>query len=152
MCYGEQCNRLVEREAALFTPGYEYVSAIPQTRQAILTALYRDTGYRLAQSALVGDPYCVSFCNCYMGGTIIAIRAHGRHKNLHIPLFFLPDFGYDYYFIYSLLFYQKCFLRTSAVSSMTFGSLLIFASCVVGTCNILCGSVFLSGREGPYYF
>ena len=28
---------------------------------------------------------------------------------------------------------------TSAVSSTNFGSILIFASCVVGTCNILCG-------------
>ena len=37
------------REVALFTPGYEYFSALPQMRQAILTAfdrdaaLYRDT-------------------------------------------------------------------------------------------------------------
>ena len=30
-------------------------------------------------------------------------------------------------------------LRTSAVSSTNFRSILIFASCVVGTCNILCG-------------
>ena len=29
--------------------------------------------------------------------------------------------------------------RTSAVSSTNFGSMLIFASCVVGTCNVLCG-------------
>ena len=29
--------------------------------------------------------------------------------------------------------------RTSAVSSTNFGSILISASCVVGTCNILCG-------------
>ena len=29
--------------------------------------------------------------------------------------------------------------RASAASSTNFGSILIFASCVVGTCNILCG-------------
>ena len=30
-------------EAVLLIPGYEYFSAIPQSRQAMLTALYRDT-------------------------------------------------------------------------------------------------------------
>ena len=35
------------------------------------------------------------------------------------------------------LFYTNI-SRTSAVSSTNFGSILIFASCVVGTCNILC--------------
>ena len=45
---------------------------------------------------------------------------------------------------------QKCYYwfyknisRTSAVSPMNFGSILIFASCVVGTCSILCGWVFV---------
>ena len=38
-------------EAALFIPGCEYCSAIPQSRQAILTALYRDI-------ALFRPPYC----------------------------------------------------------------------------------------------
>ena len=41
----------------------------------------------------------------------------------------------------AILFY-KHISRTSAVSSTNFGSILIFASCVVGTCNILCGRVF----------
>ena len=45
-------------EAALFIPGYEYFSAIPHSRQAILTALYRDTALlALIQTALSGDPY-----------------------------------------------------------------------------------------------
>ena len=35
-----------------------------------------------------------------------------------------------------VLLYKKK-LRTSAVSSTNFRSILIFASCVVGTCNIL---------------
>ena len=34
---------------------------------------------------------------------------------------------------------HKIISRTSAVSSTNFGSILIFASCVVGTCNILPG-------------
>ena len=34
------------------------------------------------------------------------------------------------------------------MSSTDFGSLIISASCIVGTCNILCGRVFLNGR-GP---
>ena len=38
-------------------------------------------------------------------------------------------------------------IRTSAVSSTNYGSILIFASCVVGTCNILYGEFFI-GR-GP---
>ena len=38
----------------------------------------------------------------------------------------------------NLVFYKNI-LRTSAVSSTNFGSILIFASCVVGTCNILQG-------------
>ena len=44
------------------------------------------------------------------------------------------------YYLYELhgLFYTNI-SRTSAVSSTNFGSILIFASCVVGTCNILCG-------------
>ena len=33
----------------------------------------------------------------------------------------------------------KTVLRTSAVSSTNFGSILIFASCIVDTCNVLCG-------------
>ena len=37
------------------------------------------------------------------------------------------------------LFIYKNISRTSAVSSTNFGSIPIFASCVVGTCNILCG-------------
>ena len=36
------------------------------------------------------------------------------------------------------LFYNNI-SRTSAVSSTNFGSILIFASCIVGTRNILCG-------------
>ena len=36
-----------------------------------------------------------------------------------------------------LIFYKTISLRTSAVSSTNFGSILIFASCVVGTCHIL---------------
>ena len=39
--------------------------------------------------------------------------------------------------IISTLIYKNI-SRTSAVSSTNFGSILIFASCVVGTCNILC--------------
>ena len=38
----------------------------------------------------------------------------------------------------SYIFYTNI-LRTSAMSSTNFGSILIFASCVVGTRNILCG-------------
>ena len=37
------------------------------------------------------------------------------------------------------IFYFKNILRTSAVSSMNFRSILIFASCVVDTGNILNG-------------
>ena len=33
--------------------------------------------------------------------------------------------------------YKRNIARTSVVSSTNFGSILIFASCVVGTCNIL---------------
>ena len=46
-----------------------------------------------------------------------------------------------------LLFYEHI-SRTSAVSSTNFGSILIFASCVVGTCNILdyVGEFFHNGR------
>ena len=43
----------------------------------------------------------------------------------------------------------KNVLRTSAVSSTNFRSILIFASCVVGTCNILYRWVFI-GR-GPIF-
>ena len=35
--------------------------------------------------------------------------------------------------------FYRSILRTSAVSSTNLGSILIFGSCVVGTCNILCG-------------
>ena len=47
------------------------------------------------------------------------------------------------------LFYKST-LRTPAVSSTNFGSILIVASCVVGTCNILdyMGEFFLYVR-GP---
>ena len=34
--------------------------------------------------------------------------------------------------------FYKNISRTSAVSSTNFGPILIFASCVVGTCDILC--------------
>ena len=45
-------------EAALFTPCYEYCSAIPQSRQAILTALYRDSALpALTQTVLSENPY-----------------------------------------------------------------------------------------------
>ena len=43
----------------------------------------------------------------------------------------------------------KIILRTSAVSSTKLGSILIFASCVVGTCNIQCGWVFSLHGRGP---
>ena len=36
------------------------------------------------------------------------------------------------------VFYKK-FLTTSSLSSTHLGSIVIFASCVVGTCSILCG-------------
>ena len=42
------------REAALFVPGYEYFRAIPRPRQAILTALYRDTA--LFRPPFIGGP------------------------------------------------------------------------------------------------
>ena len=41
-------------------------------------------------------------------------------------LFFLPGILYTY-------------SKDAAVSSTSFGSILIFASCFVGTCSILCG-------------
>ena len=44
----------------------------------------------------------------------------------------------DFMTILRGIFYKNI-SRTSAVSSTNFGSILIFASCVVGTCNILCG-------------
>ena len=47
------------------------------------------------------------------------------------------------------LVYKKN-LKTSAVSSTNFGSILVFASCVVGTCNAYVGEFFLNGR-GPKY-
>ena len=40
-----------------------------------------------------------------------------------------------------LLLFCNNISRASAVSSTNFGSILIFASCVVGTCKILCGWV-----------
>ena len=40
---------------------------------------------------------------------------------------------------FAILSYDKNISRTSAVSSTNFRSILIFASCVVGTCNILYG-------------
>ena len=45
-------------------------------------------------------------------------------------------------YFYKILFYQKN-SRTSAVSSTSFRSILIFASCVVGTCNIQYRWVFI---------
>ena len=39
--------------------------------------------------------------------------------------------------VYVVWYFIKNILRTSAVSSTNFRSILIFASCVVGTCNIL---------------
>ena len=42
---------------------------------------------------------------------------------------------------------DKNISRTSAVSSTNFGSILIFASCVVGTCNVPCGWVFSLWEE-----
>ena len=49
-------------EAALFTPGYEYCGAIPQSRQAKSTALYRDTAIygdtALYGNGDMGDPCC----------------------------------------------------------------------------------------------
>ena len=39
----------------------------------------------------------------------------------------------------SVCIFYKHISRTSAMSSTNFGSILIFACCVVGTCNILCG-------------
>ena len=59
----------------------------------------------------------------------------------------LVAFVFTYYFVgrvglglshssVSILLY-KIILRTSAVSSTNLGSILIFASCVIGTCNVL---------------
>ena len=45
--------------------------------------------------------------------------------------------------IYSVLLFYKNISRTTAASSTNFGSILIFASCVVGNCNILCEGVSL---------
>ena len=47
------------------------------------------------------------------------------------------------------LFYKHIF-RTSALSSTNIASILIFSSCVIGTCNILCGRVF-SQWEGSCF-
>ena len=64
----EQCDRLVGASRLSFTSGHEYCSAIPQSRQAISTALYRDT--RLTQTALLGDPpYCKTPRACTGGGS-----------------------------------------------------------------------------------
>ena len=46
-------------------------------------------------------------------------------------------------FLPCLLFYKNISRHVSRVSATNFGSLFIFAPCVVGTCNILCGCVFL---------
>ena len=43
----------------------------------------------------------------------------------------------------------KIILTTSAVSSTNLGSILIFASCVVGTCSVLCGCFFSVNGRGP---
>ena len=50
--------------------------------------------------------------------------------------------------IYVVCFYFiNNFSRTSAVSSTNFRSILIFASCVVGTCNIQYSFyLFISGK------
>ena len=44
------------REVALLVPGYEYFSAIPQSRQAMSTALYRYTGNVLLRPPYWGTP------------------------------------------------------------------------------------------------
>ena len=68
-------------EAALFTPGYEYCSAIPQLRQAILTALYRDTAFygdtaSYGDTALYGGPVLSPFWGCLQRPPTI-----NAHKN-----------------------------------------------------------------------
>ena len=52
-----------------------------------------------------------------------------------------------------VVFYKKK-LRTSAVRSTNFGSILIIASCVfgvIGTCNILLRSMWVSFFKGRWF-
>ena len=49
-------------------------------------------------------------------------------------------------FSHELFLFYKNISRTPAVSSTNFGSILTFASGVVGTCNILLGEFFHNGR------
>ena len=60
VCTIESNMNALSVEAALlvFIPGcHEYFSAIPQSCQALLTALYRDTAL-YGDTALLGDPCC----------------------------------------------------------------------------------------------
>ena len=57
------------------------------------------------------------------------------------PRYVLRVYNHDNRFLYYVYinYFITNILRTSAVNSTSFGSILIFASCVVGTCNILYG-------------
>ena len=62
--------------------------------------------------------------------------------SIHVRTY-LPKFNKQMHYYYEPTsvpwgFYNNI-SRTSAVSSTNFGSILIFASCAVGACNILCG-------------
>ena len=70
MWYREQCDRLIEgSRLIMFIPGYERKNT-PQSRQAILTALYRNTA--LLRPPYSGTPTAVlrvsSFLCCPEGG------------------------------------------------------------------------------------
>ena len=67
------------------------------------------------------------------------------------PRYVLRVYNHDNRFLYYVYinYFITNILRTSAVNSTSFGSILIFASCVVGTCNILYGWVYY--WEGSYF-
>ena len=84
------------------------------------------------RSILIFASCVVGSCNYYVGEFFLmgGVSFFCSNIYVHIYILFLST-------IMVLVFYKNS-SKTSAVSSTNFGSILIFASCVVGTCNILC--------------
>ena len=87
------------------------------------------------------------FASCVVGTcTIIYYVGEFFHNGRgHIVL--LKHKHVDSLYIRVYTYFLENISRTSAVSSTNFRSIFIFASCVVGACNILCEWVII--RRGP---
>ena len=84
------------------------------------------------------SPCCLIASSCISDFGKKGLSVYGFMSYSRSPGVLLFFCSHDFLFCFILLLqYIKNILRTSAVSSANFGSILIFASCVVGTCNVL---------------